>query len=242
MYSLPVFPIETDGSLGPDVDRYRHEGSGPNRERQNEAHAHSATFDPTGSRVYVADLGIDQVKGYNLDPSSGRLHADTGASVTIEPGSGPRHMTFHPTLPLAWVINELGSTITSFRHDPRTGALTQTATVSTLPEGTTGESSCADIHVHPNGRFLYGSNRGHDSVAGFRIEPDGGRLDPAGHFGEGISWPRNFAIDPDGRIMLVANKLGDDIIAVRVDPETGVMTATGHRCAVSSPVCVLIVP
>jgi len=232
-----VFPLNRDGSLGEAVDLYQHVGSGPHPERQARPHAHSATFDETGRRVYVADLGIDRIMIYELDQRNGRLRSGRPPWADLASGSGPRHMAFHGGQ--AFVINELASTIAGFRHDPATGELTGVHTVSTLPPGFTGENTCADIHVHPGGRFVYGSNRGHDSIAVFSLDRERGELAPAGHAAAGIAWPRGFALDPSGRFLLAANKNGDDIVTFAVNQATGLLDPTGSRCRVPSPVCVV---
>ena len=148
-------------------------------------------------------------------------------------------MAFHPRAPFAYVINELSSTITSLHVEPSTGALHPTGTVSTLPEGYTGKSFCADIHIHPNGRYVYGSNRGHDSIVVAEIAPESGTLRVVQHHPTGGSWPRNFALSPDGRFLLVENQRSGDVVTLAVDPDDGRLSATGEALKVPAPVCLV---
>jgi 6-phosphogluconolactonase len=233
-----VFPIAEDGALMPASDTVQHEGSGPDLRRQQGPHAHSATLDPSGQRVYVADLGIDRVMIYDVAAEPGKLVANQPAYAEVTGGSGPRHFAFHPNAQFAYLINEMGNTITAFAYDPETGALTEIQTVSTLPEGFEGRNTTADIHVHPNGRYLYGSNRGHDSIVVFAVAEDG-NLTRVEHVSSGGRTPRNFAIDPSGNFLLAANQDSDNIVVFRIDPSTGQLTSTGVEVRVSMPVCVM---
>jgi 6-phosphogluconolactonase len=215
----------------------RHEWVGPVRPGQDAPHPHSIY--PIGNRVYVADLGLDRVVTYGWADGDGGLIPIPGASLSLRPGDGPRHMAFHPQTRFAYVINELSSSITSLHVDPATGALQVTGTVSTLPEGYDGESYCADVHIHPNGRYVYGSNRGHDSIVVAEISTDTGQLTVVQHHPTGGSWPRNFALDPSGRFLLVENQRSDTIVTLAIDPASGRLSETGNVLHVPAPVCVL---
>ena len=215
----------------------RHELPGPPRPPRQEApHPHSAY--PVGSRVYVPDLGMDRVVVYGWSADGG-LIPDPAASLTLRPGDGPRHMAFQPDGSFAYVINELSSTIASVHVAPTTGALRLSVAGSTLPEGFTGQSFCADVHLHPSGRWLYGSNRGHDSIAVFEVSPGTGALSPVQHHPTGGNWPRNFALSPDGRFLLAENQRSGDVVTLAIDPATGRLSQTGHVLKVPAPVCLI---
>ncbi|MDE0449694.1 MAG: lactonase family protein [Spirochaetaceae bacterium] len=216
-----------------------HEGSSVNPERQQEPHPHSVNLSPDGAWLYVPDLGIDRIVIYRIDVAAATL-TRAGETATA-PGAGPRHFTFHPRGRVAYGINELDSTVTAYAYGATDGSLTEMQTVSTLPDGWSGVSTCADIHVHPNGRFVYGSNRGHDSIAIFAIGGDG-RLEPVGHESTQGRTPRNFALDPSGALLLAANQDSGTIVTFHVDAATGLLRPTGHVAAVPSPVCVVPVP
>ncbi len=233
--SLAVHPIQADGRLGPMADFIQHEGAGPNHARQEKAHAHSIAFDPGGKYVISCDLGMDLVFVYVLDPMSGKLSLHSQASA--EPGAGPRHFAFHPNLPVLYVANELGNTVTLNQWDAENGAIQPVESWSTLPEGYREETTVADIHLHPSGRYLYVSNRGHNSLAIYAVDTVDGRLSLVGFEPTGGAIPRNFAISPDGNYLFVANQATDNIVAFSVDKETGKLTATGEEYAAPSPVC-----
>ena len=239
--SVAVLPIQANGSLGEPTDVHQHTGSSVDPGRQKEPHAHSIYTDPAGKFVYSCDLGTDRIEGYKLDVAKGTIALDGTACAEIAPGSGPRHLALHPKQDFAYVINEMLSTITAFRRDPATGALTEIGTVSTLPADFTGKSSTAEIFLHPNGKYLYGSNRGHDSIAAFEIEHDGG-LALIGHTPIGGKVPRNFAIDPTGHWLLAAGQDSGDITVFKIDPDTGKLTATGGRVEIGTPVCIIFTP
>jgi 6-phosphogluconolactonase len=235
-----VFPIAADGSLEEPTDVVRHSGSGVDPRRQESPHPHAIVVDPTNRYAFVPDLGIDKVMRYRLDVEHGRLQPGEDPATALEPGSGPRHLEFHTGGRLAYLIQELGSTITAFRYEPDRGGLRRLQTVSTLPEGFAGESHCADIHVHPSGRFVYGSNRGHDSIVAFAADQEG-RLTYAGHEATRGRTPRNFAIDSTGTFLLAANQDSHSIVTFRIDQESGRLSFTGEVADVPSPVCVKIV-
>jgi 6-phosphogluconolactonase len=233
-----VYPIQEDGSLGEASDVVQHEGSGPNSNRQQGPHAHSINLDPSGRFAYVADLGIDRLMIYDVAETPGKLTPNTVPYVEVAGGSGPRHFTFHPGGGYAYLINEMGNTITAFAYNDEDGSLTELQTVPTLPEDFEGKNTTADIHVDPTGRFLYGSNRGHDSLVIYWIDPGDGTLSYVGHQSTLGETPRNFNIDPTGAFLLAANQDTDNIVVFRRDPETGKLTPTGAEIEVSMPVCI----
>lgn len=239
--NVAVLPINDDGSLG-EANAVQHEGSGPNPRRQEGPHAHSINLDATGQFAVAADLGIDKYLVYRFDPESHTLTPHDPPAASVQPGAGPRHFDFHPSNRLAFGINEIDSTVTAFLFDPDAGTLTETQTVSTLPPDTDVSNSTADIHVHPSGRFVYGSNRGHNSIAIFLIDEEAGTIAPIGHQSTGGSTPRNFVIDPTGRFLLAANQATGSIVVFRIDQESGTLTQTEFQVEVPSPVCLKFVP
>ncbi len=240
--SATVLPIQDDGSLDSPSSTVQHEGSSVNPQRQKEPHAHSINLDPDGQFAFVADLGIDKVMIYKFDPKQGTITPNETPSASVEPGSGPRHFAFHPEGKRAYVINELTSTVTAFAYDPETGALTPTQTISTLPRDFTGNNTTAEVVVHPSGKYLYGSNRGHDSIAIFAIDPSSGELKAVGHVSTRGETPRNFNIDPSGRYLLAANQGTDNITVFKIEQETGLLNPVGDPVAVPSPVCIKFLP
>lgn len=231
-----TMPIEADGRLGPVVGTFANRGGGPNRERQEGPHPHVVVFDQAGRFVATADLGVDKVQILRLE--GGNLLLVSEASMT--PGAGPRHVVFHHGGRVLYVINELNATITALEYDPASGQLgRQLQTVSTEPAGYTGPQSTAEIAVHPSGKFLYASNRGHNSIAGFRIDPTSGLLAPIGHTTSGINFPRNFAIDPSGAWLYAANQKGDTIVQFRIDQATGRLVPTRHVVRSVTPVAIV---
>jgi 6-phosphogluconolactonase len=215
----------------------QHRGSGPNKVRQEAAHAHCIIPDPSNRFALAADLGIDRVLVYRLNLSDGTLHHIEGNDAVMRPGAGPRHLAFHPSLPLAFVANELDSTVTSLRFDGESGALSPLQTHSTLPSGWTGANYPADIHLASSGRTLYVSNRGHNSVAVFSVAGSTGALALEQVVPTGGDWPRNFSLDPTGRWLLVANQRSGSIVVFARDQRSGRLTPTAHRLALPSPVC-----
>jgi 6-phosphogluconolactonase len=239
--SASVLPIAEDGRLGTATAFVQHKGTSSNPQRQEAPHAHSINLDAANRFAFVADLGLDKVLVYRFDADRGTLAPNEPAAATVAPGSGPRHFAFHPNGRWAYVINEMANTVTSFAYDADKGVLKPEQTISTLPAGARGDSWTAEVQVHPSGRFLYGSNRGHNSIAMFAIDPQTGRLTAAGHQAHHIKTPRNFGIDPTGTFLLVANQDGNSIVVFRIDPETGGLTPTGTEVEVSMPVCVKMI-
>ncbi len=237
--STVVFPIGEDGRLGEPTAFFQHEGSSVHPQRQQRPHAHSVNFDAAGRFLFVADLGIDKVLVFRFDEQEGTLEAHDPPAAELAPGAGPRHFAFHPSGRFAYAINELDSTVTAFAYDAEAGRLTTIHTVPTLPDDFDGNSTTAEVRVHPSGRFLYGSNRGHDSIAAFAIDTETGRLTPIGHSPTQGSTPRNFNIDPSGSFLLAANQESDTVVAFRIDPEQGSLEPTGQRLEVPTPVAVL---
>jgi hypothetical protein len=217
----------------------QHEGSSVHPQRQRGPHAHSITLDPAGRRAYVADLGLDRVMIYPLG-GAGELMRDKVGEVELAPGAGPRHMAFRPDGRFAYVINELSKTVTAFQVDGQTGGLEEVQTIATVPEGVEGGST-AHIAVHPSGRFVYGSNRGHDSVVVYGIDGESGKLSLVEIKEVGVETPRNFGIDPAGRFLVVAGQVSDELAVFRIDGSTGVLEDTGVTVAVPRPVCVAFV-
>jgi 6-phosphogluconolactonase len=240
--SVCVLPILENGGLGPISDFVQHEGSSVNPQRQQSPHPHSVNQDPATGLIYVPDLGLDKVLIYELDVARGQLkpyHEQPWARTRS--GAGPRHLAFHPQANFVYVVGELDSAVTVFAKDPARGTLKEVQSVPGLPEGMEGKSWAADIHVHPNGKYVYSSNRGHDSIAVFAVEEGGAKLIPIDHTSTQGQFPRNFAIDPTGGYLVAANQNSDDVYSYRIDPKTGKLTPTGSSAQVPTPVCVKFV-
>lgn len=235
--SIASLPIKDDGTLGSAASAIQHKGSSKNPNRQKEPHAHSINLDPANQFAFVADLGLDKVLVYKFAADTAKLTANDPPAGAVEPGSGPRHFAFHPAGKMAYVINELANTVTVFRFTPAYGTLTAVQTISTLPKEFTGTSYTAEVVVHPTGRLLFGSNRGHNSIASFAIN-DMGQLVATHHQTKGIKTPRNFAIDPTGQFLLVGNQDADSIAVFRIDMTDGALTPIGAPFAVPMPVCI----
>jgi 6-phosphogluconolactonase len=234
--SVALLPIEPNGTLAP-AHVVQHTGKGPNAERQEAPHAHCIIPDPSNRFALAADLGADRVFVYRLDLEGNALwHVENGDAV-MRPGAGPRHLAFHPTLPLVFVANELDSTVATLRFDATRGALSPQGTQSTVAAGWSGTNYPADIHVAANGRALYVSNRGHNSIAMFSVAESTGALALEQTVSTEGDWPRNFSLDPTGRWLLVANQRSDSVIVFARDPDTGSLTPTPQRIALPSPVC-----
>ncbi|MFN7765736.1 MAG: lactonase family protein [Planctomycetaceae bacterium] len=240
--SVASLPLDPQGNVGPAVDVQQHRGSGANPSRQQAPHAHSVNLDAAGNFAFVADLGLDQVFVYRLIPETGRLVPHDPPAVRVTAGAGPRHLGVHPSGKFVYVINELGNTISVFGYDAQAGKLSPLQELGTLPQGFAGESYTAEVVAHPNGRFVYGSNRGHDSVAVFAVDAATGRLTARGHQSTGGQTPRNFAIDPTGRWLLAENQKSNSVVVFAIDGDSGALRETGHRLEVPSPVCIRFTP
>ena len=234
--SIASLPIQPDGRLGAAVSFVQHKGANVNAERQDAPHAHYINLDSSNRRAYVADLGLDKLFVYHFDVRTGALTVNPSLSASLRPGAGPRHMAFDRKGHFAYVINELDSTITTFAHDNSKGSLQALQTISTLPFTWTNQNATAEIEVHPGGKYVYGSNRGHDSIAIYSVDGKG-LLKPVDFpfvMGKG---PRHFTIDPSGQFLLVANQTTDNIIVFRIDEATGKLTDTGYKVGIGTPVC-----
>lgn len=238
--NVVTFPIHEDGAIGEALDIATHSGSSRHPERQDGPHPHSVVLDPANNFAFVPDLGLDKVMQYRVDRRSGRLEANQPPWVGVEPGSGPRHMIFHPNARYAYVINELSSTVSACTYDPQDGVLRIFQTLSTLPEGFNGENTAADIHLTPDGTFLMGSNRGHDSIACYAVDRETGALTTADFIHTQGQTPRGFAIDPSGTFVLVANQDSDTLVTFRIDEDKRTIVPTGHTVEIPNPVCVKI--
>jgi 6-phosphogluconolactonase len=236
--SAVALPIGEDGKLGKRTGFVQHKGKGANPSRQEKPHAHSINLSRDDRFAFVADLGLDKVLVYQFDRAKGTLTANDPPALVVAPGSGPRHFAFHPTGKFAYVINELASTIDACTYDAEKGELKSVQTISTLPRGFKGRTTTAEVVVHPSGKFVYGSNRGHDSIAVFRVDPRSGKLTLVEHQKENIKEPRNFAVDPTGKYLIAGSQRADLLAVFKVDPETGKLTPTGQTVQVGAPVCV----
>lgn len=237
--SVSSWPVLSDGSLGPVRPPIRHTGSSVNPERQKEPHAHGVTLSPDNRFAFVPDLGTDRIMAYVLDHASAGLSPHTPAFASVPPGSGPRHLSFSPDGRHAYVINEMGGTISVFSYDPAAGALAPIETVSTLPAGFAGTNKTAEVVVHPSGHYVYGSNRGHDSIAVFARDAASGQLSLVEIVSSGGKSPRHFELSPDGRWLISVHEDSHDGFVFAVDAKTGRLTRTAHGLAVPQPVCVL---
>ena len=239
--SVAVFPVLEDGRLGDATAFDQRHGSSVNHEQQEGPHAHSIGVTPDNRFVLSADLGLDELLVYRFDASHGTLAPGKPPFAKIHAGSGPRHFAISPNGKFVYVISEMGSMLTAFSYNAARGTLHELQEISTLPKDFKGESNCAEVVVHPSGKFLYGSNRGHDSIAVFAIDGRKGTLTAGEHVSTQGKTPRNFAIDPTGKYLFAANQDTNSIVVFRIDPHTGRLTPTGKTVEVASPVCVTFV-
>ena len=233
--NLALLPIERDGSLAPAAQVVQHTGTGPNKERQEHAHAHSIVPDPSGTWALSADLGTDRIYVYHVDAAGKALHHIEAGDAMVKRGAGPRHIAYHPKLPFVYVANEVDSTVSRFRFDAEHGRLSLVDAHSTLPAGWKGANDVADIHIPSSGRTVYVSNRGHNSIAVFNVDSAGG-LSPA-QFAAVENWPRNFTLDPTERWLLVAHEKASSILVFARDQQSGKLTRTRERVDIPAPVC-----
>ncbi|MCX7867928.1 MAG: lactonase family protein [Limisphaera sp.] len=241
--SVAVLPLDREGRVGVAKTVIAHTGSGAHPQRQRGPHAHQAIPSPDGAHVLVCDLGIDQVRVYRWQARTGELAPHDPSFMALPAGSGPRHLAFHPNGRWAYVLNELNSTLTVCRWNRRGGTLEALATVSTLPEGfDAANNTTAEVAVHPSGRFVYASNRGHDSLAMFAVDEQSEGVRLLGHVPTEGRTPRHFAIDPSGRWCLVENQDSDQVAVFRVEAGSGRLVFTGHVIRVPRPVCAVFVP
>ena len=238
--SIAVFPVLKDGRLGEASAFVQHRGSSVNKERQEGPHAHAVAVSPDNHFAMAADLGLDQVFAYPFDAANGTLGREPHITKT-HPGSGPRHLVFGPKGKFLYVINEMQSTVVTYAYDPSDGELRELSTISTLPDGFSGDNTAAEIAIHPSGRFLYASNRGADNIAVFSIDPAKGTLAHVESVSTNGKTPRNFAMDPTGSWLLAANQDSDDIVVFRINRKTGRLTPSGQVLHVPSPTCLKFV-
>ncbi|WP_239628877.1 lactonase family protein [Paenibacillus sp. H1-7] len=234
--TINLFPVLENGEVGALADKVRHEGASVVAKRQDSAHPHSIYTDPSDQFVIVPDLGMDKVMVYRLDRANGKFEPHD--EVKLAPGAGPRHFAFHPDRKHAYVINELDSTMTVFAFDEQAGKLEAVQTISTLPEDFDGTSSCAEVQVSPDGSYLYGSNRGHDSIVVYAIDSASGKLTLVQHMSTGGSHPRHFSLTPSGQYLLAANKDSDSVHVFKVDRDSGKLVPTRHSVTLPQPTCV----
>jgi 6-phosphogluconolactonase len=232
-----VYALGDDGQLGAQTAFVQHTGSSVDSGRQQQPHAHSINVDAANRFALAADLGLDKVLIYKFDPAKGTLAPNDPPAGLLPKGGGPRHFAFHPSGKYAYVNNEMLSSVTVFAYDAQQGALKELQTISTLPEEVKGNST-AEVQVHPSGKFVYVSNRGHNSIAIFQVDEATGKLTAAGHQGKDINIPRNFSIDPTGKWAVVCNQEGNNVLVFQVDQANGSLVPTEHRIEVGNPVCV----
>ena len=239
--SVTVLPIMPNGSLGDETAFVQHEGSSIDPRRQSGPHAHSVEFDASGKFGFVPDLGMDEVVVYRFDDRTGRITRADVPRVKTRPGAGPRQLVMHPRGRFAYLINELNSTMTAYAFDVTTGALSELQTLSTLPaEGFDGDTSCAEVQMTPNGKFLYGSNRGHNSIVAYAVD-EAGFMTTIGHESTQGRIPRSFEVDSRGRYLIAANQDTNNLIVFDIDPATGRLNANGARSFAGTPICVRFV-
>ncbi|HEV3306589.1 MAG TPA: lactonase family protein [Candidatus Sulfotelmatobacter sp.] len=240
--SISVFPIRQDGSLGEASAFVQHTGHGTNPQRQEGPHAHSIDLSPDNRFAIVDDLGLDETLVYKFDSVKGSLTPNDPAFAKADPGAGPRHFALHPNGKFAYVINEMGDTVSVFSFEPANGVMHSVQTISTIPKGFTKQNDDAEIAIHPSGKFLYASNRGHDSIAVFAVDPDKGTLKLVEYASTKGQSPRHFEIDPTGSFLFAENEKSDNIVVFHIDTGTGRLKPTGKTLEVGQPVCVKFVP
>jgi 6-phosphogluconolactonase len=237
--SLSVLPIQTDGSLGAAVTKITHSGSGPDKSRQENPHVHATVISPDNRYLFAPDLGIDKIMIYRFNAKDGKLKAARQPYASTNPGSGPRHFSFHPNGKFAYILEEMTGSVTTFRYNAKSGGLKPIQHISSVPEGFKGLAGSADIHLSADGRFLYASNRGEsNTIAIYSVHQSDGKLTLLGHQSTKGKGPRNFSITPDEKHLIVANQGSDEMVIFNRNMETGLLTDTGKRIAVPTPVCI----
>lgn len=239
--SIAALPIHTDGSLGAATTSIQHAGSSANPQRQTGPHAHFILPSPDNRFTLDCDLGLDKIFINQLDAPAAKLTPGNPPFISVASGSGPRHLTFARDGKFIYVINEMGGTITVFSYAAKNAAMTEVQTISTLPGNFAANNTTAEIVLHPNGKFLYGSNRGHDSIAVFAVDQNNGKLTFIEHQSTMGRTPRHFAIDPTGRWLLAEHQASDSVVVFALDPETGKLKPTGKSIALGAPVCAVFV-
>lgn len=235
--------LQKNGKLKNVVSLIQHTGSSVHPSRQKAPHAHSINLDLENRHAVAADLGIDQLLVYQFDPKTGSLKSNSIPGIKMAPGAGPRHFTFHTSGKWGYVINEMNRTITAMTYDAKNGSFQEIQTISTVPEGTPAKgNSTAEVQVHPSGKFLYGSNRGPNTIAMYRIDQQTGKLTSIGFESTGGKIPRNFKIDPTGKFLLAANSISNNVVVFKIDQKTGLLQNTGHKIQVPKPVCIKFIP
>jgi 6-phosphogluconolactonase len=240
--TVASFALNPDGSIGKQTGFDQHSGKGPNAERQEGPHAHATVLSPDNRFLFVPDLGADQIKIYRVDTAKATFTPNDPSFASVKPGLGPRHLVFAPGGKFVYVICEMGSSVVAFAYDPVKGSLTQLQTISTLPANFNGIDNSSEIGISPSGRFLYASNRGHDSITVFAVDPDKGMLTKLRVVPTQGKIPRNFALDPTGKYLVAANQKSNQMLVFAVDQTTGLLQPTGQVMDIEEPVCVLFVP
>jgi 6-phosphogluconolactonase len=240
--TVASFALNADGSIGKRTGFDQHTGKGPNAERQEGPHAHAVVLSPDNRFLFVPDLGSDQIKIYRVDPANATFTPNNPPFASVKPGLGPRHLLFGPGGKFAYVICEMESSVVALAYDPAKGSLTPVQTISTLPANFKGIDNSSEIDISPSGRFLYASNRGHDSITVFAIDPGKGTLTKLRVVPTLGKIPRNFALDPTGKYLLAANQKSNQMVVFAVDQTTGLLQPTGQVLDIEEPVCVLFVP
>ncbi len=237
--SVAALPIDAAGRLRPPTVSIQHHGSSVNRQRQAGPHAHFITADPRNRFVLACDLGLDKVLSYRLNPAEAMLTPAEPPFASVEPGAGPRHLAFHPNGQWVYVLNEMGCTLDVFEYEAKRGALSERQSISTLPNDFKGDNTCAEVQVHPSGKFVYASNRGDNSIALFAVDKRDGKVTFVERVSTQGRTPRHFALDPTGHWLLAENQDSDSIVVFQVDAQTGRLTPTGQKMEVGAPVCIL---
>ena len=238
--NICAYSIGYDGNLSEAKSNIQHYGKSSDPVRQKGPHAHSINIDPNNRFAVVADLGLDQVLVYRLNTTNAKLELNNSPLVQLPGGQGPRHLDFHPSCKYVYLINEIGNSVSALKYDASYGNLSEIQRVSALPHDFGNKNQCADIHVHPSGKFVYGSNRGHNSIFIAGIDQESGRLNALNFQTTGGINPRNFAIEPRGKYLFVANSVSNNIVTFKIDQDSGLLEPNGHFTEVPTPVCIKI--